>query len=50
MHASTLVVGVHFGAVLFKFVTSEDRYAALQGRKGMAGTKLGMDEDLTLTQ
>jgi hypothetical protein len=29
---------------------SEDRQVALRGRKGLAGTKLGLDEDLTLVQ
>jgi hypothetical protein len=32
------------------FATSEDRQAALQGHKGLAGIKLGLDEDLTPTQ
>jgi hypothetical protein len=41
---------VHLSAVLFKFVTSEDRQAVLQRRKGLAGTKLGLDEDLMLAQ
>ncbi|CAK9229168.1 unnamed protein product [Sphagnum troendelagicum] len=36
--------------MLLKFVTSEDHQAALRGRKGLAGTKLGMDKDLTLAQ
>jgi hypothetical protein len=36
--------------VLLKFTTSENRQAALQGRKGLAGTKLGLDEDLTPVQ
>ncbi len=38
------------GTVLLKFVTNEDRQAALRGRKGLAGSKLGLDEDLTTTQ
>jgi hypothetical protein len=29
---------------------SEDCQVVLQGRKGLAGTKLGLDEDLTPTQ
>jgi hypothetical protein len=37
-------------AVLLKFVMNEDRQAALRRRKGLAGTKLGLDEDLTPTQ
>ncbi len=36
--------------MLLKFATSEDRQAALRGRKGFAGTKLGLDENLTPTQ
>jgi len=36
--------------VLLKFVTSEDRQVTLRGRKGLARTKLGLDEDLTPTQ
>jgi hypothetical protein len=38
------------GAVLLKFATSEDCHAALRRRKGLAGTTLGLDEDLTPTQ
>jgi hypothetical protein len=38
--------GVHLNAMLLKFSMSEDRQAALRGRKGLAGTKLGLDEDL----
>jgi hypothetical protein len=37
-------------AVLLKFVMSEDRQAAFRGRKGLAGRKLGLDEDLTPVQ
>ncbi len=47
---STLVAGARPGAMLFKFAMSEDRQAALRGRKGLVGTKLGLDEDLTLAQ
>jgi hypothetical protein len=36
--------------MLLKFATSEDRQAALRGRKGLARTKLGLDEDLTPAQ
>jgi hypothetical protein len=50
MWASTLAVGAHPGAVLLKFATSEDCQAALRGRKGLVGMKLGLDKDLTLTQ
>jgi hypothetical protein len=41
---------VHPGAVLFKFTTSEDCQAVLRGRKGLVGTKFGLDEDLKPTQ
>jgi hypothetical protein len=40
----------HLGTVLLNFATSEDRQATFRGRKGLAGTKLGLDKDLTLTQ
>ncbi len=36
--------------MLLKFATSEDRQVALRGRKGLAGTKLGLDEDFTPVQ
>jgi hypothetical protein len=48
--ASTLTVGACPRAVLLKFTTSEDRQAAFQRCKGLAGTKLGLDEDLTPAQ
>jgi hypothetical protein len=48
--ASSSTTSARPGAVLLKFTMSEDRQAALQGRKGLAGTKLGLDEDLTPTQ
>ncbi|CAK9255454.1 unnamed protein product [Sphagnum jensenii] len=48
--ASTLTTSTRPGAVLLKFVTSKDRQAALRGRKGLAGTRLGLDEDLMPTQ
>ncbi len=48
--ASTLAMGMHPGTVLLKFTTREDRKAVLQGHKGLARTKLGMDEDLTPAQ
>jgi hypothetical protein len=48
--ASTSTIGVRLGAMLLKFAMSEDRQAALRGRKGLAGTKLGLDEDFTPTQ
>jgi hypothetical protein len=47
---STSTMCVHFDTILFKFTISEDRQATLQGRKGLVGTKLGLDEDLTLAQ
>ncbi len=47
MRASTLTAGARPSAVLLKFATSKDRQAALRGRKGLAGTKLGLDKDLT---
>jgi hypothetical protein len=50
MPASTLAVGARFSAMLFKFVISKDRWVAFRGHKGLAGTKLGLDEDLTPTQ
>ncbi len=34
---------------LFKFAMNEDFRVAFWGRNGLAKTKLGMDEDLTLT-
>jgi hypothetical protein len=37
-------------AVLFNFATNEGHQAALRGRKGLVGTKLGLDEVLTLAQ
>jgi hypothetical protein len=48
--ASTSTVKMRPGTVLLKFATSKDRQAALQGRKGLAGTKLGLDNDLTFAQ
>jgi hypothetical protein len=36
--------------MLLKFATSEDCQATLQGCKGLAGTKLGLKEDLTPPQ
>ncbi|CAK9223629.1 unnamed protein product [Sphagnum troendelagicum] len=47
---STLTVSTRLGAVLLKFATNEDRQAALQGHKGLAGTKLGLDENFMPTQ
>jgi hypothetical protein len=48
--ASTSMARARPGAMLLKFATSEDRQAALRGRKGLARTKLGLDEDLTPAQ
>jgi hypothetical protein len=48
--AFTSTAGARHGAVLLKFATSEDCQATLGGHKGLTGTKLGMDEDLTPTQ
>jgi hypothetical protein len=50
MWASTSTAGTHPGAVLLKFTMSEDRQATLRGRKGLAGTKLGLDDDLIPVQ
>jgi hypothetical protein len=38
------------GTMLLKFATSKDRQAMLRGCKGLARTKLGLDEDLTPTR
>ncbi len=48
--ASALTTGVRLNTVLLKFTMNEDRQAALRGRKGLAGTKLGLDEYLMPTQ
>jgi hypothetical protein len=48
--ASTLATGTHLNVMLLKFATSEDYQAVLRGCKGLAGTKLGLDEDLTPAQ
>ncbi len=48
--ASALVVGTRPGAVMLKFVTIEDCQVALRRHKGLTGTKLGLDEDLTPVQ
>ncbi len=50
VRASALAASAHPNVVLFKFVMSEDCQAVLRGRKGMVGTKLGLDEDPTLVQ
>jgi len=48
--ASTSTTSTRPGTVLLKFVTREDRQATLWGRKGLTGTKLGLNENLTPTQ
>jgi hypothetical protein len=47
--ASTLTTSARPNAVLFKFAMNEDRQAALRGCKGLIGSKLGLDENLTPT-
>jgi hypothetical protein len=36
--------------MLFKFTMNEDRQATLRGRKSLARTKLGLDENIMPTQ
>jgi hypothetical protein len=48
--ASAPTTGTHLDAMLFKFTTNENRQAMLWGRKGLVGTKLGLDEDLMPAQ
>ncbi len=48
--ASTSAVGARPGALLLKFTTNKDRQAALRGRKGLTGTKQGLDKDFTPAQ
>ncbi len=48
--ASASTIGVCFSVMFLKFPTSKDHQAALQGHKGLARTKLGLDKDLTSTQ
>ncbi|CAM6011040.1 unnamed protein product [Sphagnum balticum] len=47
--ASASRAGVRFSVVLFKFTTSKDCQAALRRRKGLVGTNLGLEEDVTPT-
>jgi hypothetical protein len=47
VQASALVAVARPNVVLLKFATSEDYQATLRGCKGLARTKLGLDEDLT---
>jgi len=48
--ASTSAASARLSVMLVQFATSKDRQATLQGRKGLAGTKLGLNENLTPTQ
>jgi len=48
--ASTSITGAHPYAMLFKFAMSEDHQIAFWRRKGLARTKLSLDEDLTPVQ
>ncbi len=48
--ASTSTAHACINAMLLKFAMSKDRQAALRRRKGLAGTKLGLDKDLMPTQ
>ncbi len=48
--ASASAMGVRFSAMPLKFATNEDRQAALQGHKGIAGTKLALDKDFMPAQ
>jgi len=48
--ASTSTTSARPGAMLLKFATNKDRQATLRGHKGLTGTKLGLDENLTPTQ
>ncbi len=50
IRSSTSTARARLGAVLLKFATSEDHQVAFRGRKGLVGTKLGLDEDLILAQ
>ncbi len=43
-------MGARLSVMLLKFVTSEDRQAALQGHKAIAGTKLALDKDFMPAQ
>jgi hypothetical protein len=45
--ASTSATSMCPSVVLLKFTMSQDHQVALQGRRGLAGTKLGLDENLT---
>jgi hypothetical protein len=45
--ASTSAMGARPSVMLFKYAMNEDHQATLRRRKGLAGTKLGLDKDLT---
>jgi len=45
--ASTPAACARLSIVLLKFANSEDHQTVLRGHKGLARTKLGLDEDLT---
>jgi hypothetical protein len=42
--------GLYPDTTLLKFATNKDYQGTLRGCKGLAGTKLGLDEDFTPTQ
>jgi hypothetical protein len=50
MWASTPTANVCPGTMLLKFITNKGRQVALQRRKGLAKTRLGLDKDLMPTQ
>jgi len=44
------MTSIHPDALLLKFAMSKNHQVVLQGHKGLARTKLGLDEDLMPTQ
>jgi hypothetical protein len=50
VRASALMAGARFDAVLLKFMMSKDYQVVLRACKGLVGTKLGLDKDLTPAQ
>ncbi len=44
------MMGARPNVVMFKFATSKDCHVTLRGRKGLVGTKLGLDEDFMPVQ
>ncbi len=50
LRASTSTTSTHPGTMLLKFAMSKDRQVTLRRHKGLARTKLGLDEDLMPTQ